>query len=473
MSLRPTQAAAYGIISQTLDLRLAELMNAQQETSTGKRIQTPSDDPVGASQAINLQGELTEIGSWRDTAGAGGSFLDATNTALSSASDLIGQVRALAVQGLSGTLTGSDRITVANQLEAVKASLLDVANTNFDGKYLFAGSASATQPFTSTANGTVKYVGNDELQSIILGRGVEVPINQPGSGVFMTQQPQGLAISGVSGLAVATSPSQGKGAITIDVRHDATTGTLGSGLVLASGGSVDTMLGSRTLTVDAAARTVQLGSGPVYTIPTSTDPGAADFIVRDEHGAAVHLDVQGYDGTSSSSNLTGSGSIRAGTGTFVPIDFTQSDVELDDPTSGATLHVDTTNVVRATQDVGQFAGTVDTFAAIDGIISDLRNGSLSLDEVQARLDGRLSEVNRNQDAILNAVGLAGAATNRLQSTDSRLSDQQLAVTQRLSDVQDIDPAQAILAMTQAQQSLQMTEMTASRVLQTSLLDYLK
>jgi flagellar hook-associated protein 3 FlgL len=473
MSLRPTQSAAYDIISNSLSLRLAELLQAQQETSTGKRILKPSDDPVGASQAISLQGEQDAIGSWRNTAASGGSFLDATNTALGSAEDLIGQIRALSVQGLSGTLNGNDRLTIADQLEQLKGSLMDVANTNLDGKYLFAGSASAAKPFVSAANGSVSYRGNDEVQSVILGRDVEVPINVTGSSVFQSQAPQGLAISGVSGLAVGASPSQGKGWVTVDVRHDATTGSLGSGLALANGGADDTILGDRTLTVDAANRTVRLGSGLTYTMPPAGDPSGADFVVRDEHGAEVHLDVQGFDGTSSNSTLTGTGSIRAGDGTYVPIDSSQSDVELDDPTSGAILHVDETHIVRASQDVARFSGTVDAFTAIDGIISDLRNTSLSLDEVQARMNGRLAELNRNQDAILDAISRAGAATTRLQSTDSRLSDQQLQVAQKLSSVEDIDPAQAILAMTRAQQSLEMTQMTASRVLQTSLLDYLK
>ena len=107
MALRPTQAAAYGIIQQTLQLRLAELLHAQQETSTGKRILVPSDDPVGASLAIDLHGEQAALDSWRSTASAGGSFINATDTALTSANDVIGQIRALAVQGLSGTMTDS------------------------------------------------------------------------------------------------------------------------------------------------------------------------------------------------------------------------------------------------------------------------------------------------------------------------------------------------------------------------------
>jgi flagellar hook-associated protein 3 FlgL len=473
MSLRPTQSAAYDIVSNTLSLRLAELVTAQQETSSGKRIQKPSDDPVGASLAINLQGEQAAIGSWRGTAAAGGSFLDATNTALSSAEDLIGQVRALAVQGLSGTMKAGDRLTIADQLEQIRGSLLDVANTNFDGKYLFAGTASAAKPFAPGANGAVSYHGNDEIQTVILGRDVEVPINAPGSAVFQAQDPKGLAISGVSGLAVGASPSQGKGWVAIDVRHDTTTGAIGSGVTLAGGGANDTIIGDRTLTIDGAARTVRLGSGTTYTIPNPTDPGAGDFIVRDEHGALVHLDLQGFDGTSSTSTLTGTGSIRAGDGTFMPIDLSQSDVELDDPTSGAVLRVDETKIVRASQDIARFSGTVDVFSAIDGVIADLRNSSLSLDEVQARMEGRLAEVNRNQDAVLDSISRAGAASTRLQATDSRLSDQQLAIASRLSQVQDIDPAQAILAMTRAQQSLELTQMTASRVLQTSLLDYLK
>src|SRR5258707_24291 len=82
-----------------------------------------------------------------------------------------------------------------------------------------------------------------ELQTVLLGRDTQVPINEPGSKVFQSQQPMGLALSGLSGLKVGASPSQGKGWLAIDVRHDATTGTLGSGLALANGGANDTIIG--------------------------------------------------------------------------------------------------------------------------------------------------------------------------------------------------------------------------------------
>jgi flagellar hook-associated protein 3 len=471
--LRPTQSAAYGIISRTLSQRLAEMLDAQQQTSTGKKFSKPSDDPIAASMAIRLHGEQASVASWRNTASAGGAFLDAADSALVSAQDLFSQIRALTVQGLSGTMKDEDRSVVADQLEAMKKSMLDVANTDFDGKYLFAGTASAAKPFVSAADGSVSYRGNDEVQTVILGRDVEVAINVTGSSTFTAQDPKGLALSGLSGLKVGTSPNQGQGWLTVDGRHDATTGSIGSGVVLAGGGANDSIIGDRTLTIDSVARTVRLGSGQTVTIPNATDADATDFVVRDEHGALVHLDVSGYDGTSSTSTLTGTGSIRAGSGAYQALDLSQSDVELTDPTSGAVLHVDETQTVRASQDVARFSGTVDTFAAIDGIIADLRDKSLSLDEVQSRMSGRLDELIRNQDNVLSALSRAGASTTRLQSTDGRLSDQQVAVEQRLSGVEDVDAAQAILAMTKAQQSLQLAQMTASRVLQLSMLDYLR
>jgi len=473
MSLRPTQAAAFGIISRTLSLRLAQLLDAQQMTSTGKRLLAPSDDPVAASMAISLRGEQASVGTWRRTASASQAYLEATNTALLSAQDLLSQIRALAVQGLSGTMTGGDRLVVADQLEALKASLLDVANTSFDEKYLFAGSASAAKPFTSASNGDVSYRGNGEIESVLLGEDVEVSINVPGSSVFFADDPQGLSLSGVTGLRVGTSPNQGRGWVSIDVRHDATTGTPGSGVVLANGGAGDTILGDRGLVIDSVAHTVTLGNGQTVNFPQPGDADIADYVVRDEHGAEVHLDFSGYDGTDSSAVLTGTGSIRAGSGAFVALDPLQSDLELIDPASGAVLHVDATGVVRASQDLARFSGTVDSFDAIDGIIADLRNTSLSLDEVQARMEGRMAELIRNQDAVLAALSRAGASLTRLQSTDGRLSDRQLAVAQRLSGVEDVDAAEAILAMTRAQQSLELAQMAAARVMQTTLLDYLR
>ncbi len=474
MPLRPTHAALFGIVQSTLERRLGEVVRAQEQASSGKRITRPSDDPVGASLAIDLRGEQALVGRWRDTASTSRPYLDSANSALDSAQELIGQIRALTVQGLSATMNGSDRDGLANQLESLKASLLDIANTSFDGKYLFGGTASNAKPFTSAADGKVAYRGNDELHSVILGLGVEVPINVPGSDIFQSRDPRGLAVSGLSGVAVGSLPSEGEGLVNIDVRHDTTTGTPGSGMALVNGGSTASFLGSRDLVVDATAGTARFGNGPLVNLPNTTDPAAADVLLRDENGAVVHVDMRGYDGTSSTATLSGTGSIRAGSGDYVPIDPLATAFELVDPTTGATLRVNTTAVVRATQDVGRFEGTVDVFTAIDGIVDDLRNdGNLSLDEIQGRMDARIGELIRNQDAMLTGMGRAGAATQRLAATDERLSNQQLTVAGRLSEVEDIDIAEAILAMTRAQQSLELAQSTGARLLQTTLLDYLR
>lgn len=474
MPLRPTHAALYGLVQSNLERRLGEVVRAQEQASTGKRILRPSDDPVGASLAIDLRGEQALVDRWRETAATSKPYLDASNSALDSAQDLIGQIRALAVQGLSATMVDSDRDGLANQIESLKASLVDIANTSFDGKYLFGGTNSNSKPFKVGADGKVAYRGNDELHSVILGLGVEVPINVPGSDIFQSYDPRGLSIAGASGVKVGTGPSQGDEWVSIDVRHDATSGTPGSGIVLANGGADDSMLGQRDLVVDGAARTVRLGNGPVVQLPLATDPAAADFAVRDENGAVVHIDTRNFDGTSSTATLTGTGSIRAGSGDYVPIDTLATDFQLVDPTSGAVLTLDTTAVVRSSQDVARFEGTIDVFTAIDGIVEDLRNDQgLSLDEVQKRMDARLGELIRNHDSILSGMGLAGAATQRLAATDERLSNQQLNVAGRLSEVEDVDITEAILAMSKAQQSLELAQSTGARLLQTTLLDYLR
>lgn len=474
MALRPTHAALYGMVQSNLDKRLAEVIRAQEQASTGKRILRPSDDPVGASLAIDLRGEKALVERWRETASTSKPYLDAANSALDSAQDIIGQIRSLAVQGLSATIDGTGRDGLAHQIESLKSTLLDIANTSFDGKYLFGGTVSNSKPFASAANGQVAYRGNDELHSVLLGLGVEVPINVPGSDIFFARDPQGLEVAGLSGVVASTAPSQGNGQLTIDVRHDATSGTPGSGLVLVDGGSRDSILGSRSLVIDAAAGTIRLGNGPVQNLPQPTDAIAADFVVRDEHGAVVHLDARNFDGTDSSVTLTGTGSIRAGSGDFVPIDTAASAFELVDPTTGSVLRVDTRNVVRSSQDIARYSGTVDVFAAIDGIVADLRNdGELSLDEVQARLGSRLSELIRNHDQILSGIGRAGAATERLAATDERLANQQLTVVGRLSEVEDVDITEAILQITRAQQSLELAQSTSAKLLQTSLFDYLR
>jgi flagellin-like hook-associated protein FlgL len=245
-------------------------------------------------------------------------------------------------------------------------------------------------------------------------------------------------------------------------------------VALASGGLQDTLVGDRVLTIDAAAGTVQLGTGTPVAIPSASNAAVTNYGVADENGAVVYLDFTGFDSTSSTVTLTGEASISLDQTNWTALDLNLTDLELSDPETGTILHLDTRRVVRATSELYNFDGGVNAFDAIQGMIEDLENiHDLTTPELQARLTSRLSDLDRNFENVQSAQGTLGSRAQRLESGAERLSDFEITLRGLVSDREDADLASVILEMTKAEQTLQVAQASGTRLLQTTLLDYLR
>ena len=99
----------------------------------------------------------------------------------------ITQAISLATEGNNGTLNASDLSSIANQLTGVRSEIMSLANTSYQGQYVFAGSQTSTQPFsldTSTTPATVVYSGDSMQTTIQSPSGQSFPLNVPGSQIF-------------------------------------------------------------------------------------------------------------------------------------------------------------------------------------------------------------------------------------------------------------------------------------------------
>jgi flagellar hook-associated protein 3 FlgL len=140
-----------------------EVGTASQQASTGMRVDKPSDDPSAwlAARRANLKKALTEGAS--AAVQASRERLDETDGALAAIGDAVSQVRALAVQGSSDSYNATTRAELGLQVRALFQTALAAANTkSADGEYLFAGSASLTEPFDATGT----YVGDSTTRAV-------------------------------------------------------------------------------------------------------------------------------------------------------------------------------------------------------------------------------------------------------------------------------------------------------------------
>jgi flagellar hook-associated protein 3 FlgL len=161
-----------------------QLAQAQLVLSTGRQINTPADNPVGAAAALELQDHQAQTNSFSTTASDTLSWLQTTDTSLSSVNDALIQARTLAVQGGDTTLTQDQRQAIAANVAQLLQTAVQAANATYDGRYVLSGYKTGTIPFTITTNGgvtAVTYQGDGNAIQREISPGQMMQINTPGS----------------------------------------------------------------------------------------------------------------------------------------------------------------------------------------------------------------------------------------------------------------------------------------------------
>ena len=479
MPLRPTTASNYARVLMGLEFNQVRLLQSQEQVATGRRILRPSDDPVGSAHALSFTRRLAHVEQYRGAAQAGRDVLEQGAARLQDASSLLTDVRELFLQGMSGTLTGDDREAIAIEIEVLRDQLVELANTQSSGRYLFGGTADDGAPWVEANEGGLlraHYTGSEIEPLVRIGADVEVPVTVTGSRAFGVFEPSGVAFAGLTGVSLGTTANEGTGYEYLEFRHDATDpGSLATvGVALVDGGSGDTILGDQSLTIDPVAGTVQLGSGTPIAIPGPGSDKLGDLVVRNELGGELHLDLSGYTGAAFSDTVRGEGSVSIDGQTYTPLSFTETDLELRHGATGAVLHVDTTGVGRAGVELAQFSGTVNVFDTLQGMVEDLRNDEgLNHSDQLARMNQRLEELDRNHDNLVVSLGVLGARSARLQSADTRLEGLDLQLNGLLSEQTDADLSEVVVDMLRSEQGLQLAQASGTRLIQNSLLNFLR
>ncbi len=476
MNLRVSQNQLYSLLTTHLQNSFSSLAQLQEQVSSGKRISRPSDDPTGSSLALALHVRHAQIDGYSATATSARTRVDEASSIVQQASDVLGSARELTIQGMSTALGANARAILATQVDQLREQMLQLANTQFDGEYIFGGSNTTQAPVSQSGVGDsakVAWQGNDHPRMVTVGPGDDIDTGVPGKSLFARWSPTGTTYGGTSGIKAGTSGDQGSGFANLIVRHDSTSGTTGAGVTLANAGANDTFLGDRTLEIDASGPKVRLGGGTWVNFTSSAGAYPTDLAVQDDHGATIHLDLSGWSGAGSTNTVHGSGSLSIDGTNFTAINGTETNLQLKDPATGTIIHVDTTSAVRSGQDLVTFGGTTNVFDMLAGLAADLRNTTLSNDEISKRLGSRLGELDAQHDSLLVGLGSLGARSARIADVQDRLQTRTVDVESRLTDVEDVDITKAVLDLTRTQQTLQLAEATGAKIIQQTLLNYLR
>ena len=158
-----------------------------EELSTGRRVNSPSDDPQAAAADVQNQAAQSQVDQYVQNTDSLEGMFQTADSALSSVVTAVNQAISLGTQGANGTLSSSQQQELAQQVQAIQSQVVQLANTSYEGSYLFGGTETQSAPFAldSTQPSGVSYTGNDGVNSVEIAQGTTMETNVPGDQVFM------------------------------------------------------------------------------------------------------------------------------------------------------------------------------------------------------------------------------------------------------------------------------------------------
>ncbi len=140
------------------------LSKLEEQYSTGKKIQRPSDDPIIATRALKLRTNLTELNQYyeRNIPDAL-AWMDITESALNEANDILTKIHTYCVNGATDTLTENDRNSIAVNLAQFRDQIFQEGNTNYAGRYVFSGYKTDTSLVFDAETSDHNYVITEKL----------------------------------------------------------------------------------------------------------------------------------------------------------------------------------------------------------------------------------------------------------------------------------------------------------------------
>ena len=181
-------------LAQTLTDQLStqegSIAKLQEQLATGQVLNQPSDNPAAVTQVLALSGQASQLSSWQANVDTTTSWLGTANNTANDALESMQSAQSLLLQALNqGAQDSTTYQALGDQLQGVVSNLLSLANTQFEGRPIFAGTSASPQAYDSSGN----YLGNTDAPNAVIG---------PGSGVGQTVN---MSVPGTTMFGVGSS----------------------------------------------------------------------------------------------------------------------------------------------------------------------------------------------------------------------------------------------------------------------------
>ena len=192
--MRVTQNITTSNFISYINQHAENLLKTQQQIATQKRINKSSDDPIGMGQVLGYRTNLAVTDQYQENIGRGVTRLEFNEVNLDLASDLVNTARKLAENYSGSTLSAATRQSAALQVKDLYDQVMQMANSKFNGNYIFSGHATDTAAFSRDTDYNATYNGDDGEFRIMVSDKVEVNIAADGRKIFQNAANGGVNI---------------------------------------------------------------------------------------------------------------------------------------------------------------------------------------------------------------------------------------------------------------------------------------
>jgi len=178
--MRTTESISYRILLDNVRMLNAQLARASEQVSSGKKYSHLHEAPSHGAEMLELQDQLADLDQYQSNADSTGFFIKVTESTLGSIYNIVSAVFTQGSSAASGSNSETSRAAFASEIRSLRDQLFSLANTEVNGRYIFAGSL-VTQPAYVMEGDAITYQGNTEMNTIDIGASLQVQQNLPGS----------------------------------------------------------------------------------------------------------------------------------------------------------------------------------------------------------------------------------------------------------------------------------------------------
>lgn len=176
---------------------------AQREISSGRRVNAPSDAPDEISHLLSLRSELGAMEQSKSNLSRVQTEVDAAEQALGHAVQVVDRVQVLGAQGSSDLLDADGRKTLANEVEQLLGQLVNLANTEIEGRFIFAGDTDQVGPYNfvpSELDAVSDFQGSTTTRQVGHPSGSRFPISKTATAIFDAAEPENSVFGSINAL---------------------------------------------------------------------------------------------------------------------------------------------------------------------------------------------------------------------------------------------------------------------------------